>query len=125
MSPRTSPPVWSVCSGRRRRLTAGAPDILGSFREAVHEPGELPAVAARMERRMAREAEELPDDELFVTAALIEYGAAAHRVTIINHGHIEPVLISGGEVTPLIGPPALPLGPGALAPDGVGGGGGA
>ncbi|WP_190143478.1 PP2C family protein-serine/threonine phosphatase [Streptomyces glebosus] len=90
-------------------------DILGSFREAVHEPGDLPAVAARMERRMAREAEELPDDELFVTAALIEYDAAAQRVTIINHGHIEPVLISCGEVTPLIGPPALPLGLGALA----------
>ncbi|MGW8972879.1 PP2C family protein-serine/threonine phosphatase [Streptomyces platensis] len=90
-------------------------DILGSFREAVHEPGELPAVAARMERCMAREAEELPDDELFVTAALIEYDAAAQRVTIINHGHIEPVLISRGEVTPLIGPPALPLGLGALA----------
>ncbi|MGW3012586.1 PP2C family protein-serine/threonine phosphatase [Streptomyces sp. NPDC001219] len=90
-------------------------DILGSFREAVHLPGGLPAVAARMERRMAREAEELPDDELFVTAVLVEYDAAAHRVTIINHGHIEPVLISRGEVTPLIGPPALPLGLGALA----------
>lgn len=90
-------------------------DILGSFREAVHDEGDLPAVATRMERRLAREAEDLLDDELFVTAALIEYDAAAHRVTIINHGHIEPVLISGGEVTPLIGPPALPLGLGALA----------
>ncbi|AWN30141.1 PP2C family protein-serine/threonine phosphatase [Streptomyces sp. NEAU-S7GS2] len=90
-------------------------DILGSFREAVHDEGDLPAVATRMERRLAREAEDLLDDELFVTAALIEYDAVAHRVTIINHGHIEPVLISGGEVTPLIGPPALPLGLGALA----------
>ncbi|MGW1789362.1 PP2C family protein-serine/threonine phosphatase [Streptomyces tubercidicus] len=90
-------------------------DILGSFREAVHDERDLPAVATRMERRLAREAEELLDDELFVTAALIEYDAAAQRVTIINHGHIEPVLISHGEVTPLIGPPALPLGLGALA----------
>lgn len=90
-------------------------DILGSFREAVHDHGDLTAVATRMERRLAREAEDLLDDELFVTAALIEYDAVAHRVTIINHGHIEPVLISGGEVTPLIGPPALPLGLGALA----------
>ncbi|MEU8995280.1 PP2C family protein-serine/threonine phosphatase [Streptomyces caniferus] len=90
-------------------------DILGSFREAVHDPGDLPAVAARMERRLNREAEELPDDELFVTAVLVEYDAPARRVTIVNHGHIEPVLISRGEVTALTGPPALPLGLGALA----------
>lgn len=90
-------------------------DILGSFRETVHDPGDLPAVAARMERRLRREAEELPDDELFVTAVLVEYDAPARRVTIVNQGHIEPVLISGGEVTALTGPPALPLGLGALA----------
>ncbi|MGW7488969.1 PP2C family protein-serine/threonine phosphatase [Streptomyces sp. NPDC054786] len=90
-------------------------DILGSFREAVYGPGGLPAVAARMERRLVREAEALPDDELFVTAVLVEYDAAAHRITIVNQGHIEPVLISRGEVTALTGPPALPLGLGALA----------
>ncbi|MFB7631031.1 PP2C family protein-serine/threonine phosphatase [Streptomyces sp. NPDC056149] len=90
-------------------------DILGSFREAVYDPGDLLAVAARMERRLAHEAAEIPDDELFVTAALIEYDALAQQVTIINHGHIEPVLISGGEVTALTGPPALPLGLGGLS----------
>ncbi|MGW7577234.1 PP2C family protein-serine/threonine phosphatase [Streptomyces sp. NPDC054765] len=90
-------------------------DILGSFREAVYDPGGLPAVAARMERCLVREAEELPDDELFATAVLVEYDAPAHRVTIVNQGHIEPVLISRGEVTALTGPPALPLGLGALA----------
>ncbi|MFE3770417.1 PP2C family protein-serine/threonine phosphatase [Streptomyces sp. NPDC057579] len=90
-------------------------DILGSFREAVYDPGDLLAVASRMERRLAHEAAEIPDDELFATAVLIEYDAGAHQVTIINHGHIEPVLISGGEVTALTGPPALPLGLGALA----------
>lgn len=36
-------------------------------------------------------------------------------MTIVNHGHIEPVLISGGEVTALTGPPALPLGLATLA----------
>ncbi|KUL55462.1 serine/threonine protein phosphatase [Streptomyces sp. NRRL F-4489] len=90
-------------------------DILGSFREAVYDTGDLLSVAARMERRLAREADEIPDDELFVTAALVEYDARAEQVTIINHGHIEPVLISGGEVTALTGPPALPLGLGGLA----------
>ncbi|TJZ44674.1 serine/threonine-protein phosphatase [Streptomyces piniterrae] len=92
-------------------------DILGSFREAAHDRGDLTAVAARMERCLTREAEEIPDDELFVTAALIEYDALAHQLTVINHGHIEPVLISRGEVTAMTGPPALPLGLGDLAAD--------
>ncbi|MFF4947896.1 PP2C family protein-serine/threonine phosphatase [Streptomyces chattanoogensis] len=94
------------------RTVAG---ILGAFREAAYDQGDLPSVAMRLERSMAREAAQIPDDELFVTAALVEYDAAAQRVTIVNHGHIEPVLISRGEVTTLTGPPALPLGLGALA----------
>ncbi|MFB7668255.1 PP2C family protein-serine/threonine phosphatase [Kitasatospora sp. NPDC056138] len=89
-------------------------DILGSFRQVAHETGDLAQIADSMERRMAREAEALLDSELFVTAVLIEHDHQAQQVTIINHGHIEPVLISGGEVDALIGPPALPLGLGAL-----------
>ncbi|MEV6732977.1 PP2C family protein-serine/threonine phosphatase [Streptomyces sp. NPDC051364] len=89
--------------------------ILGSFREAAYEAVDLPAVAARLERRLAREAEEIPDEELFATAVLIEYDSLAHRVTVTNHGHVEPVLISCGEVRMLEGPPALPLGLGGLA----------
>ncbi|MCX4625529.1 serine/threonine-protein phosphatase [Streptomyces sp. NBC_01443] len=89
--------------------------ILGSFREAAYEAEDLPAVAARLERRLAREAEEIPDEELFATAVLIEYDSLAHRVTVTNHGHVEPVLISCGEVRMLEGPPALPLGLGGLA----------
>ncbi|MFF0291473.1 PP2C family protein-serine/threonine phosphatase [Streptomyces sp. NPDC005262] len=85
-------------------------DILGAFHEAAYDLGDLAAVAARMERRLIHEAEELSDDELFVTAALVEYDALAHQITIINHGHIDPILISRGEVTTLTGPPALPLG---------------
>ncbi|AJT69057.3 PP2C family protein-serine/threonine phosphatase [Streptomyces chattanoogensis] len=94
------------------RTVAG---ILGAFREAAYDQRDLPSVAMRLERSMAREAAEIPDDELFVTAALVEHDAAAQRVTIVNHGHIEPVLISRGEVTALTGPPVLPLGLGALA----------
>jgi hypothetical protein len=90
-------------------------DVLGSFRQAAYDRGDLMDVASSMERRMAREAEAIPDDELFVTVALIEYKALDHHVTIINHGHIEPVMISNGEVHALTGPPALPLGLGALA----------
>ncbi|MEU6865397.1 PP2C family protein-serine/threonine phosphatase [Streptomyces sp. NPDC046876] len=89
--------------------------ILGSFREAVYDAPDLPAVAARLERRLAREAAEIPDEELFATAVLIEYDSLTQRLTVANHGHVEPVLISGGEVRVLDGPPALPLGLGALA----------
>ncbi len=90
-------------------------DVLGSFRQAAYGPGDLLHVAESMEDRMAREAEAIPDEELFVTAALIEYDALAHRVTIVNHGHIEPVLISRGDVRPLTGPPTVPLGLATLA----------
>ncbi|MFD7913599.1 PP2C family protein-serine/threonine phosphatase [Streptomyces sp. NPDC059752] len=89
--------------------------LLGSFREAAYEAHDLPAVAARLERGLVREAEEIRDVELFATAVLIEYDSLAHRVTVANHGHVEPVLISRGEVRTLGGPPALPLGLGQLA----------
>lgn len=92
-------------------------DVLGSFRQAAYDPGDLRQVAVSMERRITREAEAVLDDELFVTAALVEYDPLAQRVTIVNHGHIEPVVISGGEVNELTGPPALPLGLGVLAPE--------
>lgn len=93
--------------------------LLGSFREAAYEAHDLQAVAARLERGLVREAEEIRDAELFATAVLIEYDSVAHRVTVTNHGHVEPVLISRGEVRTLGGPPALPLGLGRLAaPDG-------
>ncbi|GGS32168.1 membrane protein [Streptomyces nojiriensis] len=96
--------------------------LLGSFRDAAYEAHDLPAVAARLERGLVREAEETRDAELFATAVLIEYDSLAHQVTVANHGHVEPVLISRGRVRTLDGPPALPLGLGRLAaphaPDG-------
>ncbi|MFJ9413581.1 MULTISPECIES: PP2C family protein-serine/threonine phosphatase [unclassified Streptomyces] len=101
--------------GKGLKAVRTVADLLGTFREAAYDHGDLQSVALRMERSMARAAEEIRDDELFVTAALIEYDAPAQRLTIVNHGHIEPVLISDGEVTALIGPPALPLGLGGLA----------
>ncbi|MFB7981944.1 PP2C family protein-serine/threonine phosphatase [Streptomyces vinaceus] len=88
--------------------------ILGSFREAAYDAPDLRAVAARLERRLTAEAQEIGDEELFATAVLIEYDSQAHRVTVTNQGHVEPVLISRGKVQVLTGPPALPLGLGGL-----------
>ncbi|MEV5507985.1 PP2C family protein-serine/threonine phosphatase [Streptomyces orinoci] len=101
--------------GKGLRAVRTVADLLGSFRQAAHAAGELPGVAAEMERCVAREAEETPDTELFVTALLVEYDPGRNQLRIINHGHIEPVLLSGGEVRVLTGPPALPLGLGTLA----------
>ncbi|MEV4442755.1 PP2C family protein-serine/threonine phosphatase [Streptomyces sp. NPDC049577] len=89
-------------------------DLLGCFRQTAHDPGDLLHVADTMERCIAREAAAIADDELFVTAALVEYDPVAHRVTIVNRGHVEPVLISRGEVEALSGPPSLPLGLGSM-----------
>ncbi|MFD8793136.1 PP2C family protein-serine/threonine phosphatase [Streptomyces vinaceus] len=88
--------------------------ILGSFREAAYDAPDLRAVAARLEQRLTAEAQEIGDEELFATAVLIEYDSKAHRVTVTNQGHVEPVLISRGKVQVLTGPPALPLGLGGL-----------
>ncbi|WP_245606493.1 SpoIIE family protein phosphatase [Streptomyces himastatinicus] len=40
-------------------------------------------------------------------------GPVPHRLTVITHGHIEPVLISWGKVMALSGPSSLPLGLGS------------
>jgi hypothetical protein len=101
--------------GKGLKAVRAVGDVLGSFRQSAYETGDLQQVSASMERRMAREADAIPDEELFVTAALIEYDPLAHHVTVINHGHIEPVLISDGKVRDLTGPHALPLGLGNLS----------
>jgi hypothetical protein len=101
--------------GKGLKAVRTVADILGSFREAAYDQGGLQAVSARLERLVVREAKESQDEELFVTATLVEYDAPAHRIMIINHGHIEPVLISRGAVTALTGASALPLGLSTLA----------
>ncbi len=103
--------------GKGLRAVRTVADVLGSFRQAAYDPGDLVQVAVSMERRIAREAAAVLDEELFVTAALFEYDSRDGRVVIINHGHVEPVLISGGQVIALSGPPGLPLGLGVLAPE--------
>ncbi|MFG2484916.1 PP2C family protein-serine/threonine phosphatase [Streptomyces virginiae] len=45
---------------------------------------------------------------------LIAYDSRAHRLTVADHGHVEPVLISQGRVRTLHGPPAPPIGLSAL-----------
>ncbi len=80
--------------------------VLGAFREAAPDEGDLVEVAHKLERAVQRQAE----DEKFVTAILAE--VREHEVTFLNYGHPAPVLIRGDGTVCLPEPPAyaLPLG---------------
>ncbi|MEY9877799.1 serine phosphatase RsbU (regulator of sigma subunit) [Streptacidiphilus sp. MAP12-33] len=89
-------------------------DVLGAFRAAAHETPDLTALATQLDRQVARHAAETGDDELFVTAVLVEHDPASGRISVVNRGHLDPLLLSDAGVTALPCPEALPLGLGAL-----------
>ncbi|HSE71324.1 MAG TPA: PP2C family protein-serine/threonine phosphatase [Nocardioidaceae bacterium] len=65
--------------------------VLGAFREAAHRLPCLAEVAAAMDVTVRREGE--PED--FVTAVLAEY--ADGRLTLVNCGHPDPLLLGPGR----------------------------
>ncbi|MEZ0067504.1 hypothetical protein ABIA32_003517 [Streptacidiphilus sp. MAP12-20] len=87
--------------------------VLSAFREAAHEVADLEEVAARMDRRLLREAALTGDGELFATAILVQYDADG-GLTVVNRGHLDPLLVADGAVRTLRTPAALPLGLGDL-----------
>src|SRR5689334_14035602 len=79
--------------------------VLGSYRHVAYERADLKAVAADLDRAVARSV----GDEDFVTAALIEERGGT--LTIVNCGHPPPLLLRRGQVIELTPPaPAPPLG---------------
>ena len=96
-------------------------DVLGAFRTAAHETPDLTALAAQLDRQVARHAAETGDDELFVTAVLVEHQPATGRLLVVNRGHLDPLLLTDSGVESVHCPERLPLGLGALtgptAPD--------
>ena len=87
--------------------------VLGAFREAAYDAGDLPQVAARIEASLERQ----EATEEFVTAVLAQVSADGHRVEVLSCGHPPPLLVRDGEVT--VAEPAqaaLPLGLASLAP---------
>jgi hypothetical protein len=79
--------------------------VLGSYRHVAYERADLKAVAADLDRAVARSV----GDEDFVTAALVEERGGT--LTIVNCGHPAPLLLRRGEVIPLEpAAPAPPLG---------------
>ncbi|WP_103759938.1 PP2C family protein-serine/threonine phosphatase [Streptomyces sp. SM10] len=85
--------------------------VLGAFREAAHDEPDLVALASRLERGVAREA----NGEKFVTAVLAEVRAEEGMAVFLNCGHPAPMLVRGdGSVRfPKPAAYALPLGLGA------------
>ncbi|RAG81948.1 serine/threonine-protein phosphatase [Streptacidiphilus pinicola] len=90
-------------------------DVLGAFRTAAHETPDLTALAAQLDRQVARHAAETRDDELFVTAVLAEHQPASGRLLVVNRGHLDPLLLTDSGVEAVRCPERLPLGLGALA----------
>lgn len=83
-----------------------AATVLGVFREAAYDEPDLPGVARRLERALAR----LLRPEEFVTAILCEI-SGDHRMRLLNRGHPPPLLIQHGDVRfAEVADPAPPLG---------------
>lgn len=90
-------------------------EVLGAFRAAAHDTACLAELAEQLDRTVMREAIDRGDEELFVTAVLLEYTAGSGRVDVINRGHLAPLVLSGTAVATVSCPDELPLGLGHLA----------
>ncbi|MEU9702862.1 PP2C family protein-serine/threonine phosphatase [Streptomyces sp. NPDC047981] len=88
--------------------------LLGAFWEAVDREPELCAVMESLERALTREGARrsgIDDLEGFATCVLVEIPPGHEVVRVVNHGHPEPLLLTGGGVTGLTPREfALPLG---------------
>ncbi|GAA2831943.1 hypothetical protein GCM10010441_65660 [Kitasatospora paracochleata] len=95
-------------------------DVIGAFRIAAHETPDLVELGHQLDRQVLREAAERGDEELFVTAVLAQHDHRAHRIDLVNRGHLAPLLLGPGSVATVPCPEQLPLGLGTLGagPDG-------
>jgi serine phosphatase RsbU (regulator of sigma subunit) len=95
--------------GKGLPAVEAAADVLGIFREAAHQEGDLAAIALRMHQALARRPQS--DTEEFVTAVLVSIPTGSAQAEIVNCGHPSPLLIHDGTVTSLDPPePSPPLG---------------
>ncbi|WP_434588696.1 PP2C family protein-serine/threonine phosphatase [Streptomyces sp. A5-4] len=86
--------------------------LLGAFREAVLDEGDLAGIAARLERRLVVDAGSEEHAELFATVVALEFPADEAVVRIICCGHPAPLLLRGGTARELPVDPSPPLGMG-------------
>ncbi|MFE5580735.1 PP2C family protein-serine/threonine phosphatase [Kitasatospora sp. NPDC056531] len=92
-------------------------DVLGAFRAAAYDTPGLVELADQLDRAVLRDAAERGDDELFVTAVLLQYRPGTDCVEIVNRGHTTPLLLAAGTIAPVACADELPLGLGHLGPD--------
>ncbi|RAG82491.1 serine/threonine-protein phosphatase [Streptacidiphilus pinicola] len=96
--------------GKGNGAVATVATALATFREAAAVQATLAGVAERIETALALDSADSHDEELFVTAVLMEFPADEPVVRVLNRGH-PPVLLLGPEdIRPLEVPFALPLG---------------
>ncbi|MEU9338040.1 PP2C family protein-serine/threonine phosphatase [Streptomyces sp. NPDC048290] len=105
--------------GKGMSAVAAVAVVIGAFREAAEQEATLEAVAARLERALAREGtrrDGLDAYEGFTTAVLAEIPHGRAVVRMVNRGHPGPLLLyADGTLRELDAPePALPLGMGDL-----------
>ncbi|MFJ6634960.1 PP2C family protein-serine/threonine phosphatase [Streptomyces sp. NPDC091376] len=94
--------------------------VLGSFRVSAHEWRSLSSLAERLELSIARNSPggDDGDPELFVTALVLEFPPEGGEVRIVDRGHPSPIVVGPLGARRLVTAPGLPLGLGALSPDG-------
>ncbi|MFE1315037.1 PP2C family protein-serine/threonine phosphatase [Streptomyces sp. NPDC058755] len=108
--------------GKGMGAVAAVAVVIGAFREAAEQETTLEAVAARLERALAREGTRRDGTDAFegfTTAVLAELphgGSGDGVVRIVNRGHPPPLLLhdDGTLRTLAAHEPALPLGMGDL-----------
>ncbi|MER6350913.1 PP2C family protein-serine/threonine phosphatase [Streptomyces sp. NPDC001634] len=96
--------------GHGLSAVATVASLLGTFREAVLDQPDLPALAARLDRRLVVDSSEAENSELFATVALLEFTPDARTVRIIACGSPPPVLLQDGKATEVRVTPGTPLG---------------
>ncbi|HEX4791033.1 MAG TPA: PP2C family protein-serine/threonine phosphatase [Actinospica sp.] len=92
--------------GKGLPAVEAAADVLGIFREAAHQEGDLAAIAARMNAGLARRPQS--ETEEFVTAVIVSVAPGGTEAEIVNCGHPVPLLVHEGVVTPLDPPEPMP-----------------
>jgi serine phosphatase RsbU (regulator of sigma subunit) len=92
--------------GKGLPAVEAAADVLGIFREAAHQEGDLAAIAARMNAGLARRPQS--ETEEFVTAVLVSVAPGSSQAEIVNCGHPSPLLLHDGTVRTLEPPERVP-----------------
>ena len=85
--------------GKGLPAVEAAADVLGIFREAAHQEGDLAAIAARMNAALARRPQS--ESEEFVTAVLVSVAPGSSQAEIVNCGHPSALLGHDGVVRTL------------------------